>query len=512
MAEIDDDELAEFNLSVLRRIDPQIQSLMFSGGHVSVYEFDMKTKKWDHKDVKGPMFLLKRDNAAAKYVFVVLNRLHIKTLFFAEQITPKMRVENTSNYYLYENEVDGVKAINCIWFYDTKLKDAFHEHVTQILEELTAGIDHVKEEEEEASLAPSVANIFRLASASPVPASSPVPAPSPPIPVAATNGLFGNVKIDVNALFSQAQASKPLTTAGIPLGVNDLFAQKSFTSPPVHPLMPNIALNPGSPLGAYPRGAPQLIPVSNSPPTYTPQEFMALMGATKASTQPLLPIAKLNGLPHHDQRPAHPPTVTSPPPVQLRQEMDALIASRSPSAISQPQRPAPGSATDYTSGSPALSRPTPQPLPSQPSQPQPSGPAPDLTQLLKQSLGLKPEVGGGLASPPAVIPPRSRNHAAGGPTSLYMGSSKSADQAHSHPTPVSSGPKPTAIPKSAATQATSARHASKETPAASANNGVAAQHLTKEQLRAAIMQLVQNDVFLDAIYGAYTASLNGVKR
>lgn len=46
MAEIDDDELAEFNLSVLRRIDPQIQSLMFSGGHVSVYEFDMKTKKW----------------------------------------------------------------------------------------------------------------------------------------------------------------------------------------------------------------------------------------------------------------------------------------------------------------------------------------------------------------------------------------------------------------------------------------------------------------------------------
>jgi len=50
MAEIGEQELEEFNLGVLKGIDPEIQRIVFSGNHVSVYELDKAASKWVRLD------------------------------------------------------------------------------------------------------------------------------------------------------------------------------------------------------------------------------------------------------------------------------------------------------------------------------------------------------------------------------------------------------------------------------------------------------------------------------
>jgi len=59
MNALDPKELEKFNSRVLKNIDPDMTTLLFSAGHVAVYVFDIVEQKWDHKGVKGPLFVYK---------------------------------------------------------------------------------------------------------------------------------------------------------------------------------------------------------------------------------------------------------------------------------------------------------------------------------------------------------------------------------------------------------------------------------------------------------------------
>jgi hypothetical protein len=68
-----DNSIKQFNLQTLKRIDPQIQNIIVSGGHVAAYSFDINSHKWvsfficilllkikEHIAVNGPLFLVER--------------------------------------------------------------------------------------------------------------------------------------------------------------------------------------------------------------------------------------------------------------------------------------------------------------------------------------------------------------------------------------------------------------------------------------------------------------------
>jgi mRNA-decapping enzyme 1B len=48
------------NLTVLQRMDPFIDEILFTAAHVSFYDFNIETNQWSRKDVEGSLFVVKR--------------------------------------------------------------------------------------------------------------------------------------------------------------------------------------------------------------------------------------------------------------------------------------------------------------------------------------------------------------------------------------------------------------------------------------------------------------------
>ncbi|KAL3029698.1 hypothetical protein AAZX31_03G178500 [Glycine max] len=70
---LDQQSTKVLNLTVLQRIDPYIDEILFTAAHVSFYDFNIESNQWSRKDVEGSLFVVKR-NSQPRFQFIVMNR------------------------------------------------------------------------------------------------------------------------------------------------------------------------------------------------------------------------------------------------------------------------------------------------------------------------------------------------------------------------------------------------------------------------------------------------------
>ncbi|KAG5083973.1 hypothetical protein JHK82_054140 [Glycine max] len=108
---LDQQSTKVLNLTVLQRIDPFIEEILFTAAHVSFYDFNIESNQWSRKDVEGSLFVVKR-NSQPRFQFIVMNRRNTDNL--VENLLD-FEYELKKPYLLYRN---AAQEVNGIWFYN----------------------------------------------------------------------------------------------------------------------------------------------------------------------------------------------------------------------------------------------------------------------------------------------------------------------------------------------------------------------------------------------------------
>lgn len=108
---LDEQTTKVLNLTVLQRMDPFIDQILFTAAHVSFYDFNLQTNQWSRKDVEGSLFVVKR-NSQPRFQFIVMNRRNTDNL--VENLLD-FEYELKKPYLLYRN---AAQEVNGIWFYN----------------------------------------------------------------------------------------------------------------------------------------------------------------------------------------------------------------------------------------------------------------------------------------------------------------------------------------------------------------------------------------------------------
>ena len=116
---VDKSESEKLTLASLQRIDNTIEQVIETANHVSLYEFNLDTKKdWKKREVEGSLFVVKRSSQPRFHV-IILNRLSPKN--HVEDILAtsfEMETSGPTSYIYYAKEHQG-KLLG-LWFYDQK--------------------------------------------------------------------------------------------------------------------------------------------------------------------------------------------------------------------------------------------------------------------------------------------------------------------------------------------------------------------------------------------------------
>ncbi|KAM0872082.1 hypothetical protein ACQ4PT_038959 [Festuca glaucescens] len=100
------------NLTVLQRLDPAVEDILITAGHVTLYDFNIDKNQWSRKDVEGSLFVVKR-NSQPRFQFIVMNRRNTDNL--VEDLLSDFEYELQPPYLLYRN---ATQEVNGIWFYN----------------------------------------------------------------------------------------------------------------------------------------------------------------------------------------------------------------------------------------------------------------------------------------------------------------------------------------------------------------------------------------------------------
>ncbi|KAL8129979.1 hypothetical protein V2J09_019134 [Rumex salicifolius] len=114
MPNLDQNSTKLLNLTVLQRIDPFVEEILFTAAHVAFYEFNIDLNQWSRKDVEGSLFVVKR-NTQPRFQFIVMNRRNTENL--VENLLGDFEYEVQVPYLLYRN---ATQEVNGIWFYNTR--------------------------------------------------------------------------------------------------------------------------------------------------------------------------------------------------------------------------------------------------------------------------------------------------------------------------------------------------------------------------------------------------------
>jgi mRNA-decapping enzyme 1B len=57
---MDEEGTRVLNITVLQRLDPAVEDILITAGHVTLYDFDTNLNQWSRKDVEGSLFVVKR--------------------------------------------------------------------------------------------------------------------------------------------------------------------------------------------------------------------------------------------------------------------------------------------------------------------------------------------------------------------------------------------------------------------------------------------------------------------
>ncbi len=88
----------ELVLPTLRRFDGEIEEVLATSGHVSLYTMAVETQQWNRKNVEGSLFVLKR-RSAPRYQMLVLNKLATEN--YTEDIHSGLDFELNPPYLMY---------------------------------------------------------------------------------------------------------------------------------------------------------------------------------------------------------------------------------------------------------------------------------------------------------------------------------------------------------------------------------------------------------------------------
>ncbi|XP_057438860.1 mRNA-decapping enzyme-like protein [Lotus japonicus] len=101
------------NLTVLRRMDPFIDEILFTAAHVSLYDFNIESNQWSRKNVEGSLFVVQRNpQVKPEFQFIVMNRRNTDNL---KENLLDFEYELKKPYLLYRN---AKQEVNGIWFYN----------------------------------------------------------------------------------------------------------------------------------------------------------------------------------------------------------------------------------------------------------------------------------------------------------------------------------------------------------------------------------------------------------
>ncbi|KAL6537892.1 hypothetical protein OROHE_012179 [Orobanche hederae] len=114
MPNLDEKTTKVLNLTVLQRIDPFVEEILITAGHVTLYEFNIDNSQWSRKDVEGSLFVVKR-NTQPRFQFIVMNRRNTDNL--VENLLGDFEYEVQVPYLLYRN---ASQEVNGIWFYNAR--------------------------------------------------------------------------------------------------------------------------------------------------------------------------------------------------------------------------------------------------------------------------------------------------------------------------------------------------------------------------------------------------------
>ncbi|PNH05971.1 mRNA-decapping enzyme-like protein [Tetrabaena socialis] len=141
-------------LATLRRFDGDVEEVLASSGHVSLYNMSVDAQQWQRKNVEGSLFLIKR-RSAPRFRMMVLNKMSTEN--YVEDIHGGLDFELNPPYLMYTH---GNSEIMGVWFYE-------QEDMTRIEEVLKRIKQH---------------------SQAPVPPASPAARPAAPVRSAGGNG------------------------------------------------------------------------------------------------------------------------------------------------------------------------------------------------------------------------------------------------------------------------------------------------------------------------------------
>lgn len=114
----------ELNLSVLRRYNPSIASILSIAANAVIYIFTPSTQSWEKSGVEGTLFVCSQEpshNGGERYCAVVLNRRGLEN--FNVDLARVQDVEISAELLivrlLSEEEQEGVKVVG-IWLHEDK--------------------------------------------------------------------------------------------------------------------------------------------------------------------------------------------------------------------------------------------------------------------------------------------------------------------------------------------------------------------------------------------------------
>lgn len=106
------DSEAKMNLSALQRVDPYVDSIVQTAGHVALYSFNAEANAWQKTNVEGTLHVYTR-SAEPLHNVMIMNRLNTNNLM--EPIENGLDLQLQEPFLLYRNSSGSIYGI---WFYD----------------------------------------------------------------------------------------------------------------------------------------------------------------------------------------------------------------------------------------------------------------------------------------------------------------------------------------------------------------------------------------------------------
>ncbi|XP_050538785.1 mRNA-decapping enzyme 1-like [Daktulosphaira vitifoliae] len=106
------DSEAQMNLSALQRVDPYVDSIVQTAGHVALYSFNADTNAWQKTNIEGTLHVYTR-SAKPLHSIMIMNRLNTNNLM--EPIESGLDLQLQEPFLLYRNSTGLIYGI---WFYN----------------------------------------------------------------------------------------------------------------------------------------------------------------------------------------------------------------------------------------------------------------------------------------------------------------------------------------------------------------------------------------------------------